>query len=462
MMDKLEKKIKEIKEQSNKKVVAVIAFMIFGAMCIFAMEMTNQFKRQKQQVQNEYNKAMYQAVGYIKNIETDLAKLQITNTERLTITTLSSIWKQSNLAKQNLEEIPLEQNSFANVSKYLSQLSDYSYSLINKTILEEKLTDQEYDNIQIMYEECNKLSAVMSTVYQDLNEGRIKWDELKKIGNQKLSNVEVASSVMNIASIAKAFQEYEGLIYDGAFSDHLLSRTPKYLTGADVSKEEAKSYIINLFGEEEIESITEKEDTDGEIYLYNFDVKLKTSNMIRNISITRKDCKLYYMIADRKVENENIVMNEAKRAGKAFLKKLGIEDVKDTYYLKTGNMAIINYAGTQDGIILYPDLIKVKVALDTGEVCSVESQGYIFNHTKRTDITPNISMQQAKSKLNNNIEVMNEGIAIIPTDSKNEILTYEFKGMVGNREFLIYINTKTAQEERVLMIRETPGGILTM
>ena len=57
---------------------------------------------------------------------------------------------------------------------------------------------------------------------------------------------------------------------------------------------------------------------------------------------------------------------------------------------------------------------------------------------------------------------MSEGLAIIPTDSKDEVLTYEFKGMVGNREFLIYINAETAQEEKVLMIRETPGGILTM
>ena len=274
MMDKFEKKIKEIKNKTNKKVVAVIAFMIFGAMCIFAMEMTNNFKRQKQQVENDYNKAMYQAVGYIKNVETDLAKLQITNTPRITITTLSSIWKQSNLAKENLESMPIEQNTFANTSKYLSQLSDYSYTLMKNVIEKSKLTDEDYDNIKIMQEECNKLSKVMSEVYQDLNYGRIKWDELKKIGNKKLSELEISSSVSNIVSIAKSFQEYEGLIYDGAFSDHLLDRNPKYLSNNEVTKEDAKNYIITLFGAEDIEYINEKEDTQEKISLYNFDVKL--------------------------------------------------------------------------------------------------------------------------------------------------------------------------------------------
>lgn len=461
-MDKFEKKVKEIKNKMNKKVVGVIAFMIFGAVCIFAMEMTNNFKRQKQQVENDYNKAMYQAVGYVKNVEAELLKLQITNTPRITITTLSSIWKQSNLAKENIESMPVEQSTFANTSKYLTQLSDYSYTLMKYVIENSKLTDKDYENIKIMQEECNKLSKVMSEVYQDLNYGRIKWDELKKIGNKKLSELEISSSVTSIVSIAKSSQEYEGLIYDGAFSDHLLDRNPKYLSNDEATKEDAKNYIITLFGEDDIEYINEKEDTQGKLYLYNFNVKLKSSKMVRNISITKNGCKLYLMISDRKVENENIVMNEAKRIGKEFLKKLGIEEVKDTYYLKTENMAIINYAGIQDGIILYPDLIKVKIALDTGEICSLEAQGYIFNHEKRENIIPKISIEEAKSSLNKNIEIMSEGLAIIPTDSKDEVLTYEFKGVVGNKEFLIYINAETAQEEKVLLIHETPGGILTM
>ena len=54
------------------------------------------------------------------------------------------------------------------------------------------------------------------------------------------------------------------------------------------------------------------------------------------------------------------------------------------------------------------------------------------------------------------------GLAIIPTDSKDEVLTYEFKGTVEEREFLVYINTDTLEEEKVLIILETPGGTLTM
>jgi len=184
--------------------------------------------------------------------------------------------------------------------------------------------------------------------------------------------------------------------------------------------------------------------------------------MVRNIFITKKDCKLYLMMSDRKVDEEKINMNEAKKIAKDYLNKIGIENVEDTYYLKNENMVIINYAAVQDNVILYPDLIKIKIALDTGEVCGIEAQGYIFNNTKRENLKAKISLEDAKEKLNKNINVQTERLAIIPTESKEEVLTYEFKGKINEKEFLVYINASTGIEEKVLMILNTPGGTLTM
>lgn len=70
----------------------------------------------------------------------------------------------------------------------------------------------------------------------------------------------------------------------------------------------------------------------------------------------------------------------------------------DTYYLKSENIATINYAAQQDGVTLYPDLIKVKIALDTGEILSMEAQGYIFNHMQREELIPQISIEEARGK----------------------------------------------------------------
>lgn len=462
MIEKFEKKVNELKQKINKKVLAVAIFMVFGALSIFGVEMTNNFKRQKQASEDEYNRAMYEMVGYISNVESELAKLQITNTPKMTSTTLASIWKQSNLAKENLEELPSTQNSMSKASKYLTQVSDYSYSLLKKTTQNEKLNDEEYTTIAKLYKSSQELGSIMTAIYNDLNDGRIKWDELKKVSDEKLSQSEEVTTVSNIQKIGKNFQEYEGLIYDGAFSDHLLNMEPKSLSNNEVTKDQAKENILKIFKEENIETLEELEESNGIIDLYNFKIKLKNESDVKNISMTKKDGKLYLMISDRKVEEEKISMEEAENKGLEFLKSIGIENVKENYYLKTENFAIINYAAIQNDVVLYPDLIKVKVALDTGEICSVEAQGYIFNHIKRDDITPRISIEKARNSINKNLNILSEGIAIIPTESKSEVLTYEFKGKIDEREFLIYVNAKTGEEEKILLILKTEGGILTM
>lgn len=462
MIEKFEKKINRFKRKVNKKALGVAVFFVFGLVSVFSMEMSNNFKRQKQLAQDEYNKSMYEVVGYVKNIETELAKLQLTNTTKLTSTTLASIWKQSNLAKANLESLPVEQKSISDASKYLSQVSDFSYSLMKQVVSDQKITDEEYAQISQIYNESKELSEVMEEIYVELNTGRIKWDEIKKAGNEKLPKLEISESVSNIDKIGKTFQEYEGLIYDGAFSDHLLTQEPKNLADKEVTNEDAKNYINELFGKDNIEYLNYIEESQGRLDLYYFDLKLKDESFVRNIYITKKEGKLYLMLSDKKIEEQKIQMEEAKEKGKEFLKKLGIDNVEDTYYLVVENMAIINYAAVQDDVIMYPDLVKVKVGLDDGKIYSVESQGYRFNHIKRENLTPKITVEKAQEVINKNINVISKRLALIPTESKNEVLTYEFKGKIDDREFLIYVNATTAQEERILLILETPNGILTM
>ncbi|MFR3156235.1 MAG: germination protein YpeB [Christensenellales bacterium] len=459
MIEKIEIKLNKLKKKVNKKVLNVAIFMTFGALIIFSLEMTNNFKRQKNLVQDEYNKSMYLAVSYINNVEVDLAKLLVTSTPKMSAVTLADIWKQANLAKECLEQIPVGQNSMANASKYLTQVSDFSYTLMKQNISDIKLTEEEYEKLKHIYEDSSKLSSNMSDIYDDLNAGRIKWDELEKIGNEKLPDNDISNS---ISEVGKTFQNYEGLIYDGAFSDHLLSSEPKFLSQKEISEDDAKKYIEEvILNDEKIEKIEFKGESNGKIELYNFDVTLD-SKQKRTISITKNDCKLYLMIGDKKVKEQNISVDEAKKRGMEFLNKLGIDNMIETYYQKTENMIVINYAATQDGVILYPDLIKVKISLDDGKVYGVEAAGYIFNHTTRNNLKPSISQEKAKSILNSSLEIISSDMALIPTESNSEILTYEFKGKIDNREFLIYINADNAREEKVLLVIDNKNGVLTM
>ena len=168
------------------------------------------------------------------------------------------------------------------------------------------------------------------------------------------------------------------------------------------------------------------------------------------------------MNANREVNSEIISQEEADKKGKAFLESKGFKNMKETYYLKQEGIVTINYAATQNDVVMYPDLIKVKVALDNGEILGIETTGYLNNHTERDLSKVKITKEEAKKTLNKDLQIESEGLAVIPTEWQTEILCYEFKGKVEDREFLVYINAENGREEDILIITNTPNGTLTM
>jgi len=111
---------------------------------------------------------------------------------------------------------------------------------------------------------------------------------------------------------------------------------------------------------------------------------------------------------------------------------------------------------------MYADLVKVKVALDNGEILGIETTGYLNSHYERNIPNIKISKEKAKEDLNKDLQIESERLAFIPTEFQTEILCWEFKGKVDDTEFLVYINAETGREEDILVIKDTPNGTLTM
>ena len=78
----------------------------------------------------------------------------------------------------------------------------------------------------------------------------------------------------------------------------------------------------------------------------------------------------------------------------------------------------------------------------------------VFNPVKSED--------DARKVLNENIKIENTRLALIPTESKEEVLCYEFKGIIEDKEFLIYINADTLVTEKIYILLDTPGGTLAI
>lgn len=415
-------------------------------------------------MQNQYNSALYELTHYVGDVQNYLAKAMISSTPEHGAETLTKVWREANLAEVYLSQLPVSSTELANTSKFLNQVSEYSYSLSRKNIYNESLTQEDLDNIKELYDYSVELSNTLNQLSTDMNEGRISWDELTKDTEiafaQQVDNLSAAT----FSNLDQNFGEYAGLIYDGAFSEHMESSERKGLTGEEIDEEKAKEIAKEFVGEDRIEELNSNGLIEnGNIQVYDFSAKIKDGDINNplTISISKKGGHIVNMNYNRNIDVEVISMEDADKIGEEFLKSRGIYNMKETYYLKEDGIVTINYAYEQNGVTVYPDLIKLKIALDNGEVLGIETTGYLNNHTERDIPTAKVTIEEAKANLNKNLEITSEGLAIIPTEWETEIFCYEFKGKINETDFLVYINAETGREENILVIIDTPNGILT-
>lgn len=77
----------------------------------------------------------------------------------------------------------------------------------------------------------------------------------------------------------------------------------------------------------------------------------------------KKGGHLLSMNCNREISSENVKEEDAINIGKEFLKNREYDNMKETYYLKENGTITINYAYMQKEVVMYPDLIKVKLHL---------------------------------------------------------------------------------------------------
>lgn len=439
--------------------LVVVLITIIVILCLFTYKKQREYR---QAAENSYNLAFFELVDYVDSVEVYLAKSLVSNSPEHGAETLTYVWREANLAQSYLSRLPINSSELENTAKFLNQVSDYSYSLSRKNIDDKELTQEELDNLKQLHEYSVELKNTLNQLSNDLNSGRISWGELTKKASpvfaQEVSNI----SKDSFSNLEENFHEYAGLIYDGAFSEHMTNPERRGLVGDNIDEETAKNKVEEFFGKDVIKEIKSNGLTQNtNIPYFDFTVTKNDGNNAW-ISISQKGGHVVLANSTKDVQAEIITQEQADEIGQKFLDSRGIHNMKPTYYLKQNGIVTINYAYVQDGVTVYPDLVKLKVALDNGEILGMETSGYLNSHTQRTFATPKVSQDEARKKINKNLEIISESMAMIPTEYQTEILCWEFKGNVDDRQFLVYINVETGKEEDVLVILETPDGTLTM
>lgn len=413
-------------------------------------------------VENSYNRAFYELADYIENIDVQLTKAQLAKTPSQLASISNDIFSEAAEAKSCLGQLPTSQVSLENTSKFLSQVGDYTYVLSQSMIKGKQISEDEYKTLNELNNYSTSLKDNLRQIQDKLYSGEIKISDLNnKKDSKNVVHADDGGILSSLENVEKAFDEYPSLIYDGPFSEHIVNQKPKMLENAqEISKEEALTIAKEFLGDRGRNLKFANESNNNDIPTYTFNVSTKAEQI--SISITKKGGYILYFLDNVEVENEAIDVATATEKAIKFLEDREIYDMVSNYYEKSNNIATINFAYSQDGVICYSDLIKVKVALDNGEIVGFESKGYLTNHKERQFDEVKITQDEAKNYISTSLAVEGTRLALIPKDNLDEVLCYEFKGNFHDRNFIIYINAQNGHEEKILLLIESDEGILTV
>ena len=234
------RKRKENCKEKNRIFIGTVLILLIIVGCIakYAVDRSNENAYYKE---TNYNMAFGQLVYYVESLENWLAKATISTSGKNSIETLTEISRQSDLAVTYLSQVPLSTRELTKTAKFLNQLSEYSHSLSRKAISNEELSQEDLENIEMLHNYSVDLKNGLSQMYADIENGIISWNDITNasVDNEYVQEVDNIS-LSTLVDIDNTFSSYAGLIYDGAFSEHIEKEDKKALEGKDVSENEAK------------------------------------------------------------------------------------------------------------------------------------------------------------------------------------------------------------------------------
>lgn len=445
-------------------IAAVLLVALIGV-GIYTFNINKERNQFATMLQNQYQRAFRDLLADVENVKILLDKAEVCNSTVQSNSLMTQLWQNGSAANQSLGLIPITQGVLSNTQKFLNQLSDFSFSLSKQNAGNKLINEEQKKQLTQLSSLSANLLNELRTMQQDINADGIKFGEMAKKGLLHMGKASENVSDTKFDGIEKQFTEYPTMIYDGPFSDNVIEGKAKGLENEkDVDLKAAEEKVKKFIGKDKVGKITEISSGKGSINTFGLEVEPPDGDKSKSvfIDITKKGGHVLWMLDPREVPEKKLSDKEATDKAKAFLKTQDFGNLEETFYYKNDNTITVTYVGIiGDGILVYPDQMKVKVALDNGSIVGFDALQFLKAHRQRQTAEPLINEDDARAKVSPDLEINRARLAIIPLPGDREQLCYEFKGKCKGNDYFVYINAENGDEENILRIIKEENGILT-
>ncbi len=445
----------ELTENKKTITISVIILMLLAAvitLSVFVGIYAKDRVEKDRDLDAFYQSAYYGLVGNFVDIENDLAKARVMTDSKILKEDLMKIDVNCNLASQNLQVFYANNDGMHNLMSYINQLGDYCRYLIRELDHGKSLTTTQVENLNKLWGVSKEYGKLLNSLQDYAKDGN---SLAKMLGASNKEFEDILSSINN-GSI-----EYPSLIYDGPFSDGVLKREAKGVVGEEITPEQGKKFVEKYLVGYDIDNIEYAQDNVNRIPSYLYAVKLKGGRQC-SVQIAKKGGLLLLIDLFHEVEEPSLTIEQCQKVAEQYCESIGLKNMKAVWINNNKSNVYINMCYEQDGIVNYPDMVKLKISLDTGEVIGYEGLNYAFNHTAREYEEPTISEKQAILNVSAILENIEIRLVTIPWNTVSEKVAYEIVGELDGEKYFVYVDAYNGDELNVLRMIDSNQGDLLM
>lgn len=406
--------------------------------------------------ENNYQRAFHDLSYQMDLLHDKIGTTLAMNSRSSLSPSLIKVWRITSQAHNDVGQLPLTLLPFNKTEEFLSNIGNFSYKTAVRDLDKNPLTPEEYNTLKVLYKQSGDIQKELRNVQTMVLKNNLRWMDVELAlasGKENTDN----TIIDGFKTVEKTVSGYDDSDL-GVTMANLQKKDENFqkVKGNIITKEQAISMAkkyIKIDGNEKVK--VTKNGKGSDYGFYSVSVLNNRTGHEASMDVTKKGGYPIWFINSRPVKKQTISLNDASKKAASFLKTNGYENLELFESSQYDSIGVFNFVTKINNIRVYSESIKVKVALDNGDIVGVSAEEYLKTHHDRTIPKPAITVEQARAKVNPNFKVMENREAIIVNDLNEEVLCYEFLGTIDEDTYRIFINADNGFEEEVEKLKDS-------
>lgn len=386
----------------------------------------------QRQVEAAYRRALSELATHFQELSLELGRARLAQSERQRSLIESNLRSLVYAAQSNLGELPLGEINLEGLCGLLADVYEQTYRYVQE--------EWEPEALEELYGQVQYVSGELASLLLH------KQDEFPWVSWQEYLSAAVAGP-----GVLRAFTAINDELV--TLRSSLSARAPLSrgeITGETISPEQAVVAAQEFCRREGLHFQVTNE-SKGQIPTYTVEAKDEAGHII--VEVSQKGGWVLWMMDSREVKASRLSEQEMVAGGRQFLEDRGFPPLHITDVQVLRNRATLTFVPNREGVLRYGESVKLQVSAEDGSILGFWGTAYHTAQSRQGRVqAPQEEAWAARDRLRYGLEVLDEKLALIPTDGQEEVLTRRVGVRYGDEYYLIYLNAETGEEEQIVRV----------